>query len=279
MPQTIPSDKILKILDPNFEQALYFASLACLDDRGSKLRYNNFAYSLRELSRHFLHRIAPNENVERCSWFEQVPNTKGPTRSQRIRYAIQGGANDDFLESIDIIPEEYNHAISAIKNAIDSLNKFTHISEDVFGLRDTEVDKNVKEVDDSFESFVELIDSHRIKLKEALDTNIEDHMINAAISEAFTEINSLAPHYSLDEVYVDDYHVVEINESEIVVLVEGSLSVTLMYGSNSERREGDGLDIEDSYAFNTHIRYQINGDFPNDHEVDEFGVDTSSWYQ
>ena len=53
----------------------------------------------------------------------------------------------------------------------------------------------------------------------------------------------------------------------------------LEYGSNRERREGDGLDLPETFPFETKIRYQIDDDFPSTKfEVDDYDVDTSSWY-
>lgn len=78
---------------------------------------------------------------------------------------------------------------------------------------------------------------------------------------------------------VSDYHISEINEYEIVVDVFGDLHVILEYGSNKERREGDGLDLPETFPFETKIRYQIDEDFPSTKfEVDDYDVDTSSWY-
>ena len=48
------AEKIKQLLSNQFEQDLFEASLASLNDRTNKLRFNNFAYSIRELSRHFL---------------------------------------------------------------------------------------------------------------------------------------------------------------------------------------------------------------------------------
>lgn len=44
---------IKRLLKSQFETDLFEASLASLNKTGNKLRYNNFAYSIRELSRHF----------------------------------------------------------------------------------------------------------------------------------------------------------------------------------------------------------------------------------
>jgi hypothetical protein len=46
-------EKIKELLTTDFESELFSASIASLNDTANKLRFNNFAYSIRELSRHF----------------------------------------------------------------------------------------------------------------------------------------------------------------------------------------------------------------------------------
>ena len=65
-----------------FEKDLLEAALANLNDSNNKLRLNNFAYAARELTRHFLERLAPDKEVLGAPWFtvenEAKPNE--PTR-------------------------------------------------------------------------------------------------------------------------------------------------------------------------------------------------------
>ena len=65
---------ILQHLAPGFEQELFLAAIANVDDTSNKLRLNNFAYSMRELIRVVLERLAPDEEVVNAPWFE--PNDK-----------------------------------------------------------------------------------------------------------------------------------------------------------------------------------------------------------
>lgn len=52
--------EIEKRLSGDFEHDLFDAALYNLNDVHNKLRFNNFAYSLRELTRHILARLAPD---------------------------------------------------------------------------------------------------------------------------------------------------------------------------------------------------------------------------
>ncbi len=270
---------IKRLLKSQFETDLFEASLASLDEIGNKLRYNNFAYSIRELSRHFLHRLAPEQNVKNCSWYKKETEDGKPTRSQRIRYAIQGGITIKTLEKWGFDIEELNETIKEIKAVIDTLSKYTHINPDVFDLQEDKIEKNKNEVLSAFKKFVQTIESYREQLKTFLDGHIKEHMISSVVSNYFESLDHLAPHNSFNYSELKDYHISEITDQEIIVSVFGYLHVTLEYGSKQERRDDDGLDLEECFSFETNIRYEIDDDFPSQrYEVDEFDVDTTEWY-
>lgn len=270
--------KIKSILSDHFEQELFDASLICLNESQNKLRFNNFAYSIRELLRHFLQRLSPDSNVQACSWFTKETENGKPTRAQRVKYAIQGGIDDYLLTQLEIDSQEFQVFTIAIKKSIDTLNKYTHISPNVFNLDSVDVETKSKEIISNFGNFVTAIDSCRTQVLELLEGKIEDEAIDAVISASFENIDSLASHYSIDGVYIENYYVEEINENEIVIAVEGEINVTLSWGSNSERRSGDGHDVTDAFPYSTRVRYFIEEDFfEHTPEVDEPGVDTSKW--
>lgn len=272
-------DKIKRILTSPFEIDLFEASLASLNDEANKLRYNNFAYSIRELSRHFLYSLSPELSIKECEWYKTETADDKPTRSQRVKYAIQGGISDKILEEWGFDILELKKTIKAVIETINSLSKYTHINPDVFDLKDGEIENNSNLVLQTFKTFVEIIDEYRDQLKTFLDDHIEEQMISSIVANSFENIDSLAPHYSLNYSEIDDYHISEITDQEIVVNVTGNLHVTLEYGSRQERREGDGLDLAESFPFETKIRYEISVEFPTgNYEVDDFGVDTSEWY-
>ncbi|AZB33997.1 pPIWI-associating nuclease domain-containing protein [Chryseobacterium bernardetii] len=273
------SEKIKQILKSEFENELFDASLKNLEDNENKLRYHNFSYSIRELSRHFLNSLAPEERILDCSWFKVETDNGKPTRGQKIKYAIQGGLTDEILANLGFDVDELKFIIKEVKTTIDSLSKYTHVNPESFNLTENEIESNSQKVLETFEAFVETIDNYRETLKDFLDGKIEDHMIDTVIYNSYENIDSLAPHYSLEYGEVYEYHISEINDREIIVNVIGSLSVTLEYGSRSERAIGDGLDIGESFPYETQIRYKISDKFPSDeYEVESFDVDTSSWY-
>jgi hypothetical protein len=146
-------------------------------------------------------------------------------------------------------------------------------------LKEEEINERSHEVLNAFIVFVETIDTYRDELTRFLDGVIEEQMIMSVVSNFFQNVDTLAPHYSLNYSEISDYHIEEINDQEIVVNVSGNIEVTLEYGSRKDRREGDGVDLEESFPFNTKIKYEISEDFPSkNYEIDDYDVDTSSWY-
>lgn len=272
-------EQIKKMLESEFEIGLFESAIYNLNDDKNKLRYNNFAYSIRELSRHFLYRLSPEDNVNKCDWFKIETENGKPTRTQRIKYAIQGGINDEILDKHGFDSKELNEEIRAIKKAIDSLSKYTHINPDSFDLKEEQIKEMSEKILSEFKVFAERVESYRADLRHFLDGKIEEHMIDGVISNFYQNVDMLAPHHSLEYSEISEYHITEINQNSIIVEVLGNIHFTLQYGSNKERREGDGLDLQEEFPFQTNIIYEINSEFPSKkYEVEEFDVDTQEWY-
>lgn len=271
--------EIKKILKSKFEIELFESALKNLDDKENKLRYNNFAYSIRELSRHFLYSLSPEKKVKSCSWYNAMTKDDKPTRAQRIKYAIQGGFSDELLTKHGFDIDELENIIKTTKDIIGSLSKYTHINEDVFDIPKSEVELKSREVLEIFAEFVETIDNYRRDLKASLDGDLDTHVLNEIIWSSFNEIDILAPHHLMEYSELEEYEIEEINNEYVIVSVNGNLSVTLEYGSKNERREGDGLDLHESFPFTGIVKYKIGSEFPSsDYEVEDLNVDTESWY-
>lgn len=124
--------QILPYLKTNFEKSLFEAALYNLNEADNKLRLNNFACAVRELTRHFLERLAPDEEVLSAPWFKpnDPDNPKKITRAQRIKYAIQGYLSDDFTKNVLLI--NLTEVSDNLKTSIDDLSKYTHVNPDTF---------------------------------------------------------------------------------------------------------------------------------------------------
>lgn len=279
--------KIKSILNGKFEVDLFEASLVSLHDKGNKLRLNNFAYSIRELSRHFLNSLSPEDKVKNCEWYEPEVRGKGekkmesdkPTRRDKIRYAIQGGLSDELLDKLGYDLAKQEDSINSVLDIIKELSKYTHIEPEVFDIDDKVVEERSRIILGTFARFVETISECKKKVQDSLDCVITGHINQDSIGFEFVNLSELAPHYSLDEIYVDKYKVTDVDDQHITVEVSGSIGVTLEWGSRSERAIGDGLDIDKSFPFQTTIIYEIDNSFPLcNFEVEQFDADTSEWW-
>ena len=68
------------------ERKIFDAAALGFDSEGNPLRFNNFAFAMRELGRIWLEHLAPKEQIWQCAWFVQNTELRekdGVTRAQR----------------------------------------------------------------------------------------------------------------------------------------------------------------------------------------------------
>ena len=270
------------LIKTQFEQELCEAAFYNLQTK-SKLRFNNFAYSIRELSRHILHRLAPSNDVQRCSWYKPTKNEKGViviTRADRINYAIYGGFDNNALSAMEL----NGYIDNARKNllaSIDSLSKYTHINKDTFDISDSETSELVNNVIDSFNGFVDCMNDIRQQVVSRLDAEINHEILMATIYETYDDIDILSTHSSIENYCIDRIAVDYITSNEVALKVFGSANVRLQYGSDGDQRRGDGYitNIDVPYEVNVSAdiktslkKFHLNGNI-------HFDFDTNSYYE
>lgn len=265
-----------------FEQELCEAAFDNLQTK-SKLRSNNFAYSIRELSRHILHRLSPSDDVQRCSWYKPTKNEKGEiviTRADRINYAIYGGFDNNALSTMGL----NGYIDNARKNllaSIDSLSKYTHINKDTFDVSDSETSELVNNVIGSFNGFVDCMNDIRQQVVACLEAEINQEILSATIYETYSDIDILSTHSSIENYCIDSITVDDITSQEVVLKVSGSVDVRLQYGSDGDQRRGDGyvtnMDIPYEASVSADIKaslkkFHLNGNI-------QFDFDTNPYYE
>lgn len=241
------------LIKTQFEQELCAAAFDNLQTK-SKLRFNNFAYSIRELSRHILHRLAPSNEVQRCSWYKPITNDKGVidiTRADRINYAIYGGFDNNALLAMRL-NSYIDNARKNLLASIDSLSKYTHINKDTFDVSDSEASELVNNVIGSFNGFVDCMNDIRQQVISRLDAEINHKILMATIYETYDDIDILSTHSSIENYCIDSIAVDDITSNEVVLKVSGSANVRLQYGSDGDQRRGDG------YITNIDVPYEAN---------------------
>lgn len=271
------NEYIVSFLAEGFERGLYAAAQQNLADCENKLRLNNFAYAMRELMRHVLHRLAPNDAVVQCSWYHnETDKPNHLTRRQRAYFAVQGGLSNEYVQ--DVLRLETADIHRALLQAIDGLSKFTHIEEAVFGLAEAEVTTRVHETEEAVAALCSTIHTCRQQIITALWEQIDSTVVDEALRETLLAIDEITAHHSIEEVYTHRVEITEITYDEIVFKATGSIAAELQWGSNSDVRRGDGAVLSKSFPFTCYLWSPV--DDPNQVEAREEGllVDTSSWH-
>lgn len=270
-------ERLKPLVNTRFERKLLDASFDNLLSKENGLKFNSFANGIRELSRHVLSRIAPSNEIEKCSWYQNETKKVGQvSRGERIKYAIQAGIPDNFItKHIDIKPYKQE-----ILDAIELLNKFVHVNPETFNLSEKEVKENVEQVIEAFTIFIEVIKESNELIKSELESEIDQAIIDISIRESISEIDILSSHYFVDYVTIDEFHITALESRSLTIEVVGSLNITQQFGSNSDLKRGDGFEWGTSFPFSSTLTLSISTNFPKGEVLNEsFKVDTSDWYE
>jgi hypothetical protein len=268
---------ISKQLEPKFEVGLFQASVKALSDLENPIRFNSFAYSFRELTRHIFTRLAPDDNVLKCKWYKnETEKPNGISRKQRMFYAIKGGLDDEFIQ------EELDFDLKSIwdtmKKVVDNLNKYTHIEENTFNV-DSQVGNDfVLKSLNALKEFLDSIEGFREEIISAYETCLWRVINQALISDVIQELDVLATHYWIEGCSIEDISIESIDNAHIYVTIWGSVDVHHQYGSDSDFRKGDGLRMEDSYPFKVSLAIDVETPLEFDIRTEDIEVDNSEFY-
>ena len=270
------ADIVRPWLVPGFEAELFEAALKNLSDQANPLRFNNFAYSIRETVRHVLKRLAPDHEVLRCPWYKnETDKTDGITRKQRAYFAVQGGLSDEYVKDSLGLDSEANHR--SLGKAIDELHKYTHIEPSTFGVPDAQAEQFAADTLSAVASVLQTVGECRRRILERLETQIDATAVDGVLSDSLPGLVDLASHFSVEEVSVGSVRVTSIDHERIHIEVTGTIDCILQFGSNSDVRCGDGAEIPQSFAFVCQLWCPVEE--PDELELveDSVGVDTRAW--
>lgn len=236
-----------------------------------------FASTVRELFSYTLHLLAPDNEVESCPWFVMEEGLDKPTRRQRVQFAIYGGLDSEYVtETLFLEPEDMT---ASVIDAINSLNRFTHVRPDTLVNDAAEIAEQGEQTLLALADFVDNMKDARKAVAFALEEHVNDGVYDAISGETLPELDELSSHYSIEEHGVESIEVVRIGPEWIHMRVAGSVTVGLQWGSNSDIRNDMGAVGEESFPFQAALKAPVQS--PQAVETDEEGpaaVDTSSWY-
>jgi hypothetical protein len=247
-----------------------------LADEANPLRLNFFSTAMRILFEHMMDSLAPRDEVIQCQWFKREGGERGkPNRSERILFAIQGGLSDEFVREelhIDTSPLR-----SRLLTAIDELSKHIHGRENTIIFDPRAQDTIATATVAAMGAFLDTMRECRAAVLEPIAEALDEAAVDALITDTIDAVDELASHNSLEEVYVDDVIVQNIGASTITYRATGAVSVVLQWGSNSDVRRGDGIELPQSFPFYCDIEVPLSEPWELSDAETSYGVDTSAW--
>lgn len=269
-----------KYLTPGFEQDLFDAAMQNLNDTANQLYVNNFAYAMRELTRHFLARLAPDDDVMNAWWFVPYdPSRKNAiSRDDRIRYAILGCLDVEYARKQ--MGFDYADVSRQLRKSIDELSKYTHVNPGTFNVdENTAYNLSNNILDDTLKLFESIVDAKK-RVEQAVEEAIDEEMIDKFYLETFSEIDALSTHHEVLGYIVTNQRIVSRTDSEIAYAVDGIVSVRLQYGSDGDMRRGDGYETGMRFPFSS----EFTANYKNESGIihltsSSIDVDTTSFYE
>lgn len=241
------------------------------------IRGNLCAAAIREVAGHVLHALAPDARVSKCCWYKQEPKTNGPTRQQRAIYIVQGGLPIDFVTNT--LKLDHKAVCRPLIKAIDRLNRATHVREETILTDDEEIRRLV---DDALSGLLDVFAATRECQEEVhkqLADEIHDAVFDTFLTETLQELDELSTHTTVDDHYVSEVRVLNVDEEFINIVADGTVYVELQYGSGSDLRNDMGAVISDSYPYSARMRSKVRSPSEIIKETVAVSVDNRSFYE
>lgn len=272
----------LKSISKNlFSDKIILGIESAISDTDNPLRYNFFSTAMRMLLENTMDNIAPKSSVSDSPWYKVIHrNHNGDpdvTRRQRIEYAIHGGIRPTFIK------DELNINVESISSSLNKshteFSKHIHSRENNIILDNKEQNKLILLDLENFIDFLNTYHECRDKIIEPIIEKLDTEAIDAFLSQTIIEIDEISSHHSVEEICNEDIYVHEIDANYIFYHVEGTVTATLQFGSNSDLRKGDGAELEESFNFTCTIELPVEDPWHIPYATTYFRVDTDKWYE
>lgn len=252
------------------------SAIKVLADEGNVFRVNFYSTAMRIMYEHLANNLSPTEEVMQAPWYKPAKEDGRPTRKQRLIFAVQGGLSDDYIS--DDLGIDIGDIHAKLVKAIDDLSHHIHARESTIISEVAEQNAIVEATATAMSDFLTLFADCRREIVSVIEETVSEAAIDALLSETILAIDELANHHSIEDIYVEKVRVKRIGADEIVYEVEGEVSAGLQWGSNSDVRNGDGAEIDESFPFSAEITVPLEDMFDVSRGEVVYGVDTSDWY-
>ncbi|MCG9629036.1 hypothetical protein L1D34_30035 [Vibrio mediterranei] len=277
------SQKILSHLGVGFEQNLFLASLENLSDKGNPVRFNNFAYCMREIISIILAKYSDDDEIQRCAWFVP-PSDTTVTRKQRVIYSICGGLELEYVkrEVLQIEEDEENILDQTLKvfgKKFGELSKYTHVrSDSSFNISNDLCEKLSKEVLKLTSDIVRLVEQCRSEIQNLVREQISETVTQEALTTTLEGLDILSSHGHVNDVEISEFSVDDIDSQWLKIKGTGYAYCTLVWGSGSDFRNDNGATMDEDFPLNFTAHIPL-GNF-NDVQIFEgdIDVDNREWF-
>src|SRR5690625_681007 len=267
-------DRIRSILADGFEKDLFESALYTLKDPNNKLRFNHFVFSLRDLLRHVLARLAPEEKVIDWLWQMDITPDEETIWTYRIKFALQNGYFDDHLLEFYNIDRDIADEIEEVKRIIHALTWYTYIDSKFYNLQKKEFKILVDEIIFGIDAFASHIISFQSDLRDDVYHWIDPESLRKTILNYQGDSFIFVPLHSIKNCEISKYDVLKVCSDSALLEVEGTIKVSLIYGSMKEREniEKYDVDVVRSFSFRAGMIYEIICD-SSDKEYEVIAID------
>jgi len=244
-------EKLYTFLGNSFEREMLTLALRNYCSMGNPIRFNNFAYVMRELLTVALNRLAPKENVIDAQWYERESDDFEVTRRQQLKFCAQGYFIDSLVP--DYVEKEKSKLLGDFAKLYRKLNQYTHINEKYIKLSPQTSFAFLKDLISIFSSILEfssLINEHIVQ---SVEESVRGIIFNHLFFESHEALIELSGQTIVEGVYIEDYSLFDITEDMLIFDGNGYVECELNYGSGN-----DGVSMGHSVPFLFSVESMMN---------------------
>ncbi len=194
-----------------------------------------------------------------------------PTRP----FIAHGGLAPDYVEkTLGFASVDFT---APLKQAMDELNKRTHVKPDTVLGEEEPVRWLAAKVFDAIEGLLEAADECHLEVVVELRDQIDQQLLERMIGETIGELDILSGHTLVGRAETTEIEVTEITD-QIRFRSEGTIYVTLQWGSGSDFRGGAGAWMSEEFPFSAAL-ITATADPSKFEAVIDLNVDTDGWYE
>jgi hypothetical protein len=213
-------------------------------------------------------RLAPDDQIEKTSWFKPGNDYEKVTRRDRYRFAISGHLPDD---AINLHPElDTQEICKDLNKLIGKLSKFTHISSGTTNLSITDGIQFYQEIEEVVLEYLKTLINTQKQIESKI-LSFTEAELNSRLQEHLpSDLEMLSSQTIFERAYIDEIKELDLSSFPLTISGSGTIDVELNYGKGD-----DGSTFDDNYPF-TYIA-TIHSDTLEVQKISA-EIDTSSFY-